>query len=173
MNQISFYIVLAAVNFVTLTFVAGLMFLFLRRKSLLEERAAEKLLKKEENKLQSVLNELAHISTVVYTDVDKKKTELRRILDEAQDKIDVLEGLIDEKVEKRKTITSKTKRASKATKKKAENVIDNKSVGFVHRQVYELADRGLSILEIAKTLSKHKGEVELILNLRDSVGSEA
>ncbi|MBU6414184.1 MAG: hypothetical protein KGS45_12005 [Planctomycetes bacterium] len=40
-----------------------------------------------------------------------------------------------------------------------------------HDNVYRLADRGMSAVEIAKTLGKHTGQVELILNLRRATGS--
>lgn len=35
-----------------------------------------------------------------------------------------------------------------------------------HENIYRLADRGMSAVEIAKTLGHHTGQVELILNLR-------
>ena len=35
-----------------------------------------------------------------------------------------------------------------------------------HREVYELADAGLSPVEIARRLERHTGQIELILNLR-------
>lgn len=40
-----------------------------------------------------------------------------------------------------------------------------------HENVYRLADRGMNAVEIAKTLGKHTGQVELILNLRRATGS--
>lgn len=40
-----------------------------------------------------------------------------------------------------------------------------------HENVYRLADRGMNAVEIAKTLGKHTGQVELILNLRRAAGA--
>jgi hypothetical protein len=40
------------------------------------------------------------------------------------------------------------------------------TVEAAHREVYELADQGLSPVEIARKLDRHTGQIELILNLR-------
>ncbi len=47
----------------------------------------------------------------------------------------------------------------------------NTVISSDHENVYRLADRGMSAVEIAKTLGQHTGQVELILNLRRATGS--
>jgi hypothetical protein len=40
-----------------------------------------------------------------------------------------------------------------------------------HQNIYRLADRGMTAVEIARTLGQHTGQVELILNLRRATGT--
>ena len=42
-----------------------------------------------------------------------------------------------------------------------------------HREVYELADRGMSVLEISRRVNRPTGQVELILSLRRSAHAAA
>jgi len=52
-----------------------------------------------------------------------------------------------------------------------EPVAPSASTPIDHQNIYRLADRGMTAIEIAKTLGQHTGQVELILNLRRATGT--
>lgn len=178
-----FFSILCSINFVSLVIVSVVLLVWLRRREKLYREAATKVLKREEGRLSAVLDELSNISTVIYQDIAKRKNELKRILTEVDEKILLLEkAAVDLRSTKRsldkeysfsepreKTIQVKTVRkvVPKPQEQQVQSTIRSPLFDTVGEKIVTLAKKGFSIADIAKAVERPKGEVELILHLRE------
>jgi len=178
--NVQWFFILCSINFTSLLIVSMLILFYLKKREKVASEAAQKLLEKEEDRLNQILDEIANISTALYGDIEDKQKHLARVLDEAQDKIDILQKLTHMHVAP--PATAVRKRGAAAHKKRSapqkvmaeESPMQSKPTSnsqTVFEVIYGLADKGHSILQIAKIANKPKGEVELILNLRHATRS--
>lgn len=129
--------------------------------------------------MEAVLIELDKLSRDVSGQIETRFTKLEQIINDADKRIAALRILLD---------AAKNAGASlghvDATPPETANVgprvksADTNSAAAPTpmesrtRRIYELADQGLSAMQIAQQLEQHAGEVELILNLRDATGGK-
>ena len=92
--------------------------------------------------------------------LDNKAARLEQLIIEAQQTIDTIERASS------RVPTTHSHTASSNQSHKSET--QTNSSDPVTEQVYQLADKGLDPVEIAKQLGQHTGKVELILALRPS-----
>ncbi|MBN2562829.1 MAG: hypothetical protein JXQ75_18045 [Phycisphaerae bacterium] len=134
--------------------------------------------------MEQLLIELEELSRKINAQIDTKFAKLERSIADADKRISAFRILIDEA----KRVTDGI--APSAGPSPADASPDAPAVqrGEVEspredgtsprgderrRRIYELADRGSTAVEIAQELDQTVGEVELILNLRDSVADNA
>jgi len=97
-----------------------------------------------------VLADVDELSRRLAEELDRKAARLERLIAEADERLGRLEAAL-----------RRTGSAADGHVGPGEGALDPVSV-----QVYELADRGYSAVEIAQSLGQHVGKVELILALR-------
>jgi len=105
-----------------------------------------------ERQMSSLLVELSDMSREISANLDTRAAKLTALLDEADSRIAEL-------------------RAMNANRASGSFTPSDRQVGAIpaddhHAEIYSLADRGMTISEIAKQLSRPSGEIELILALR-------
>lgn len=100
--------------------------------------------------LESLLVELQELSRKISAQIDTRFAKLETVIRDADRRIAVLERLNRQADIKTGSIPQETPTSD-----------------IRHSAVYELADTGLTSVDIAKELGKTPGEVELILNLRN------
>jgi DNA-binding NarL/FixJ family response regulator len=105
-----------------------------------------------EQELQDLLAELSEMSRKLSAELDTRAEKLERLIREAQEKIDALESAAPGVV--RPPVQPPAPRTGPGLFEPR------------HAEVYNLADQGRSLQEIAKTLDRPSGEIELILALR-------
>jgi hypothetical protein len=93
-------------------------------------------------------------------DLDSKADRLETLLAQAEVRIQQLERLAAVPVREPAGLVEPRQSYVQSPRTRGE------SAELSHREVYELADSGLSPVEIAKRLERPTGQVELILNLR-------
>ena len=137
---------------------------FLKKRESISGDDISHLIHQEQRKLQDVLDELSRVATLVYSDIENKEKNLRELLDEANEKIALLHNVKKSTVEVKSPHTRKQKTTTNGSIKDIDSlaVYDNEN-----KKIFELADRGFNILDIAKIVNKPKGEVELMLHLRE------
>ena len=178
--NVQWFFILCSINFTSLLIVSMLILFYLKKREKVASEAAQKLLEKEEDRLNQILDEIANISTALYGDIEDKQKHLARALEDAQDKIDLLQNLTNMNVAP--VAKGVRKRGAAAQKKRSvqqkvvpeEQPMQAKPTAnsqTVFEVIYGLSDKGKSILEIAKIVNKPKGEIELILNLRHATRS--
>jgi hypothetical protein len=170
---VEWFIVLCALNFISLIFVSMIILFYLKKRERVASDAAQKLLDKEEYRLNQILDEISNISTALYGDIEEKQKMLSDVMTEAQEKIDLLLKLTQgthaperSPVQKRGHEVLKKKVVCEVSEEKPMLAKPKANTQTVFEVIYGLADKGHSILEIAQIVNKPKGEVELILNLR-------
>ena len=104
--------------------------------------------------MEQLLVELQGISRQINAQLDTKMRALTQLTDEARREIERLERLLEE-------ARAGPSRASAPGPTAA--ALDPR-----HRRVYELADAGLTAVQIARQTGQPVGEVELILSLRSA-----
>ncbi len=178
--NIQWFVILCTINFTSLLFVSMLILFYLKKQGKVASEAAQKLLDQEEDRLNQILDEIANISTALYGDIEDKQKQFARAMDEAQEKIDLLQklsyieapGLTKQKSRQRRDSRSgRTQSGPVIAEKKPMQASAAANSQNVFDVIYGLSDKGQSILEIAKIVNKPKGEVELILNLRHATRS--
>ena len=92
--------------------------------------------------MERLVIELEELSREVSAKIDTKMRTLEVLIRQADERIDVLKNLVPTSDEKSRELASR------------------------YGEVYELADSGTSLGDIAKQTGMHAGEVELILSLR-------
>ncbi len=136
--------------------------------------------------LEQLLIELEELSRNINAQIDTKFAKLERSIIDADKRISALRILIDEAKRvgggggdrnggpgERAGSGGGAVRRSAAGPAEAQGADRGEEAGPVderYRRIYELADRGLGPVEIAQELGQKTGEVELILNLRESAG---
>jgi hypothetical protein len=168
------FISLCALNFFSLVFVSMLILFYLRKRERLAYDAAEKLLKDEETRLNTILDEVANISTALYGDIEARQIGLQKALREAEHKILEMKQLVrssspaDSRLgqAEHQAVATAGKQAMPLKKKIGHAELKAQTAQTLYDSIYTLADQGRSVLDIARAVKKPKGEVELILNLR-------
>ncbi len=121
--------------------------------------------------LEQLLVELEQLSKNINAQIETKFAKLERSIADADKRIVALRTLLDEAGKR----TSSESPAQPGDKQTAGNASAPTTTPLTpderHRGIYELADRGLTPLQIARELGRKVGEVELILNLRDNTGA--
>lgn len=168
------FISLCALNFMSLLFVSMLILFYLRKRERLAYDAAEKLLKDEETRLNTILDEVANISTALYGDIEARQIGLQKTLLEAEHKILEIKKLVhaSSPADLSRTGNVQSEGAPSVppkvqSKKKFDHAaVKAQTSQTLYESIYALSDEGRSVLDIARAVKKPKGEVELILNLR-------
>jgi hypothetical protein len=97
-----------------------------------------------------MLRDIRELTDRLAAELDTKADRLERLIKAADQRIQGLESLPKE-----------TRLVEPKPEPRRASAYD-----ATHRDVYDLADQGLSVLEIAQKLDRPTGQVELILNLR-------
>ena len=92
--------------------------------------------------MERLVIELEELSREVSAKIDTKMKTLEVLIRQADERIDALKNLVPTSDEKSRELAAR------------------------YSEVYELADSGTSLGDIAKQMGMHAGEVELILSLR-------
>ena len=164
--NINVFLIMLVINFFFLSFVSMCILYVLKKKDTASRDDVVHLVQQEQQKLQEVLSELSNVATIVYGDIENKEKKLRQLLDEANEKIvlfhathsnpSIIEGK-NGNVSKRKEPTHE----KSSVHNNSSTIHDNEN-----KKIFELADQGFSILDIAKMVNKPKGEIELMLHLQ-------
>lgn len=139
---------------------------FLRRKtdpmdkpafsrSLSQQRAVER-------QMENLLVELSEMTRQMSAQLDTRATKLEMLLNEADAKIALLRQL-KQNLESSGTFSRKTDGSENTSPVRS---IEPDEMDPIHAQVYTLADEGKTVSQIASTLARPSGEIELILALR-------
>jgi hypothetical protein len=99
--------------------------------------------------------EMAELTQHMAQQLDSRAQRLEKLLDQANQRVATLESLL-----------AQSPRATTIIEPKPPAATSLHAAPSAHRDVYTLADEGLSPVEIAQRLGKPTGQVELILNLR-------
>ncbi len=139
-------------------------------------QAAPALSPENATKLQAsvteLLNEIQTLSRDVTIDLEQKLLELKELLQLADMKREELSSEMVEDIEVReKTAERQTNKAVSTDRPSPElqiTVEDDEAPSLPNRyqQIYQLADQGYSLDEIARDVQMGKGEIQLILSLR-------
>jgi hypothetical protein len=144
-----------------------------RARSLAQQRSVER-------QMESLLVELSEMTRQMTAQLDTRAAKLEALIHEADEKIARMQALRQEQgaaddgtvAALRKTLDA-ARTADESPRRAAiepppaapaRDVVDP-----AHEQVYVLADEGKSVSEIATTLRRPSGEIELILALRPRV----
>lgn len=109
------------------------------------------------SEVEAVMAQLDHLSRQIQAKIDLKLATLQKLIRDADQRIDQLTSV-------QRDASSEPKLDIRLGPENPEEL----PVGQVgpHEAIYQLADAGYTPLQIAKELSRHTGEVELILSLR-------
>ena len=165
-------LILFGVNFLILYALALVLSHFsMKRKKELEELLELKI-QQEEDRLEDLSNDLLKIADVLLNRIEEKEKEVNKTVK----KIEALVAEANEiYVEPASTQPPKSSKAKNRTVgrvrverrellKQSKEYLDMDSK---FKEIYFLADKGEAIAKIAKKTGKTKGEVELVLSLRD------
>jgi hypothetical protein len=100
-----------------------------------------------------LIRDMKELTERLAVELDRKAERLEKLIAAADERILRLEG----------TVRAETRVVEVKPEARRREVSPLESV---HREVYELADAGLTPVEIAKKLDQPTGHIELILNLR-------
>jgi hypothetical protein len=106
----------------------------------------------------ALANDLTELTERLANELDIKAERIEALLAAADDRIRHLERLSLE--------TSRTTPDPRLIEPRHRVRHESYGTDASHKEVYELADSGLSAVDIARKLDKPTGQVELILNLR-------
>jgi len=161
MNTLLLFFMLSAVNCLMLLCVAWLLRATTKNREKLMKNFVRDELTKEENKLSSVLDEIANLSALVYGDIIKRQKELEQSMVRAEELMTIMKqqetDMVCARVEE--PVALPLSRMAVLSEPEAEGDVE-------HQAIYLLADEGHSVLEIAQNVGRQRGEIELILNLR-------
>lgn len=107
----------------------------------------------ERRKLEDLVSDAEELTGRLAASLDAKAARIERLIAQADERLGRLEN---------QSLSEARPRPDRRNAQQA-GVEDT---GPLNRRVYDLADRGLPPVEIAKQLSQQVGQVELILNLR-------
>ena len=115
--------------------------------------------------MSELLVELQDLSRQITAQIDTRFAKLETVIADADGRIGRLERLlrrISEIEQLDVTLDDHTADPALSNEEKSRTI----RIDPVHEQIYTLADKGLSAVEIARQLARTTGEIELILNLR-------
>jgi hypothetical protein len=146
-----------------------------RRSNILEDpnrkRSAEEQLRRSMDRL---LIELQETAREINATIDTKMIALNRLIEEADRRIEKLEGPSVPPAETPDTAGSETEEEPSQSPAKKRLTKDDDAPDTpaarrrrrLEKRIYKLADEGKDMLEIARITDTPRGEVELILSLR-------
>lgn len=111
--------------------------------------------------LENLMVQLDELSRTINAQVDTKFAKLEQSIADADKRIVALRTLLDYPRLDSKRISEPPRPVDPPVAPEPENRRDDR-----FRAIYELADQGLTPVEIGQKLGRRTGEVELILNLR-------
>jgi DNA-binding NarL/FixJ family response regulator len=120
--------------------------------SLSQERSVER-------QMQNLLVELSEMTRQISAQLDTRAAKLELLIREADEKIDRLQT----------TMRSAASTDAIAPRTGSESPLDSAPTSTIdprHARIYELVDAGQTVSQIAQSLNRPSGEVELILALR-------
>ncbi len=107
--------------------------------------------------VDTLAQDMQDLSERLAAELDRKADRLEQLIEAADERLRRLDAA--EKAPVRAAVVTEVKPTAKPGTAAP-------SLEVAHREVYELADGGLTPLEIAKRLERPTGQIELILNLR-------
>ncbi len=127
------------------------------KAGLSQEEAARKIPQLREHlevkeRLEKLLIELQELAREINAHIDTRFCKLQVLMEEA-----------DKKIQKLEALNSSIKTPSEKTESSDD---EYENVDPEHKVIYQLADKGMSAVDIAKQVNKTVGEVELVLSLR-------
>lgn len=112
---------------------------------------------KTQREITEIMSHLEQLSLQIHQKIDQRLARLDALVRQADERIDQLNRL----ERSRQGITPLDIELASETPQSSEAADENP-----HQPIYRLADAGYTPIQIAKKLSRHTGEVELILSLR-------
>ena len=166
---VQFFMLFCLINFVFLIVVSMGMLYAQKKKEAASHASVLDRIRAEEQKLQAVLDELSNVATVVHGDIEAKEKSLRALLQTVDEKMAVLSAhkAVGGRSKGVATPHRRLREASVATTGTQEEGDAVPLTDSDKQRIFDLADQGYKILDIAKRLKKPKGEVELMLHLRN------
>lgn len=136
--------------------------LMLRREG---HKAAPAISDRGQKDLEAAIEELTSLAEEVTSDLKRKSAELQTLINEADRRIFRLET----QAEAHPRVAEPSEVPGPAGPVKARLAVASPTDPVIRNErneIWELAQRGMDVTEIAKVSKKTKGEVELILRLR-------
>lgn len=162
-----FLTTLLAFNFIALLGVTCVILRCVIRKEVAHRSKTLSDMRAQEKKLECILEDLSHVGDMLYKDIRTKEKELQALMEKASEKILLLSNVAEGKYEVRH-VSEKQERLSQLKESRPKKYTMPKPVGnSAYARIYNLSDNGYNIVDIARMVNKTKGEVELILNLRN------
>ncbi|NQU08981.1 MAG: hypothetical protein HQ583_10485 [Candidatus Abyssubacteria bacterium] len=127
-----------------------------------------------ETSLTQLLQELHNLSRDMTTDLEQKLAELKEMLQLADKKLEEIAAAeVEEQPTDRPTMEQEEERedSPKPFEEELQLTIEDNFAPQPppdrYREIYEMAEQGLPIDEIARRMQMGKGEIQLILSLRE------
>ena len=123
--------------------------------------------------LTELLRELHTLSNDMTVDLEEKLTELKEVLQQADNKLEEMSAATAEDkppVEPPPESSTEAGSLDALLDEEPEEVSENNEAPVPtgrYREIYEMDDEGLPINEIARRMNMGKGEIQLILSLRE------
>ncbi len=160
-----FACMIVIINFIVLNIFSGTLLYLYHRKNKRAKRELQQAFEKEKKDFEKLSQELIAISETLLERMDKKEEEFKRLMARyeqppAVDAGQPLSGPVE-----RKSKGKFTTATFSIEEKKAEPV-EYLAEDSKYKEIYYLADKGTSLVEISRKAGKTKGEIELILSLR-------
>lgn len=113
------------------------------------------------DRLEQLMSDAEELTRRLAAHVDNKAARLEQLLADSDDRIRKLEELLEQNqtADRPGFEAGAPSVATPATDR-------NRAADPVHRKVYDLADRGMSPVDIARSIDRPTGQIELILALR-------
>jgi len=116
--------------------------------------------------MESLLVQLTELSREINAQIDTRFAKLEQAIADADERIAALEALLRRAAGIENVDVVVTDDGVSETETKRPESIEAEPADPRYTRIYELADQGLSAVEIAQQVGQTAGEVELILNLR-------
>lgn len=121
--------------------------------------------------MESLLAQLTELSRDINAQIDTRFAKLEQAIADADGRIATLEALLRKAAGIENVDVVITDEGLCQSKMSRTERTEAEPIDPRYRRIYELADQGMSPVEIAQQVGKTAGEVELILNLRRGKGS--
>jgi hypothetical protein len=161
------------VNFIVLNIFSGCLLYFYHRRNKLAKAELQHALEKEKKNFEELSHELITISETLLARMDKKEEEFKRLV-ALFDQLETapVPGNAQSIVEN-KAVDGKFQTATFSIEDKKGEPIQYLTEDSKYKEIYYLADKGMSLVEISRKAGKTKGEIELILSLRRTKAAAA